>query len=310
MALSGSTLVTGAGGLLGANLTRTLLDSGKQAVALCHRHMLQVSGVRVLQADLTDRSATLELVTGVRPAWVVHCAALTHVDWCEEHPADAHRINVTMARHVAQAAHQVGARLLYISTDSVFDGCRGSYAEEDSTAPINEYARSKLRGEEAVLDELPDSLIVRTNIYGWNVQQKKSLSEWMLSQLMSGQPFPGFQDVIFNPLLANDLGQLLIEMMERQLRGVYHVASAEACSKYQFGVQLAEVFGLDRRLVRPASIDDCPLRAPRPKNSSLRTDRITRALGRPMPGLLAGLERLHSLRCRGEPEPLGAPVGG
>jgi dTDP-4-dehydrorhamnose reductase len=203
-------------------------------------------------------------------------------------------VNVEMSGRLAALAAQTGAQFVYISSDSVFDGVRGSYAEEDQVKPVNAYARSKLDGETAVR-----ALVVRTNIYGWNMQPKTGLAEWILSQLESGSEVPGFQDVIFCPILVNDLGDAILEMLERKLSGLYHVAGSEPCSKYEFALHLAGTFGLDKALVRPSSIEQSTLQAPRPKNTSLRTARIHRALGRAMPSLDAGLLRFKALRDSG-----------
>jgi dTDP-4-dehydrorhamnose reductase len=139
----------------------------------------------------------------MRPAWIVHCAAATNVDWCESHPVECMRVNAEAAGALARAARSIGARLVYISTDSVFDGVSGGYRETDPVSPVNHYARSKASGESAVLDEIPDALVLRTNIYGWNLQSKHSLAEWALARLEGGEVVPGFRDVSFSPLLVN-----------------------------------------------------------------------------------------------------------
>ena len=131
------------------------------------------------------------------------------------------------------------------------------------------------------------------------MQPKTSLAEWILSRLEGGAEVPGFQDVAFCPILVNDLGDVILEMLERRLTGLFHVAGSEACSKYDFALHLAGTFGLDRALVQPTSIEHSHLRAPRPKNTSLCTDRIGRALGRPMPSLDAGLKRFKASRDSG-----------
>jgi len=231
-----------------------------------------------------------------RPSWIIHCAAMTNVDWCETNPRDAYSMNGQVTRELVRGAKRAGASLLYISTDSVFDGRKGNYTEEDEPSPLNVYGRSKLIGEKAVQEEGESSLIVRTNIYGWNIQNKQSLAEWILATLESGQSVPGFVDVFFTPILVNDLSEILLEMVDRQLTGLYHVAGSQVCSKYEFAVELADLFGLDKSLIKAASLADSFLKANRPPNTSLRTTRISQTLGRPMPDLMSGIRRLKSLR--------------
>ena len=292
-------LVTGASGLLGSNFLVVAQRRGARLAAVSHRHSVRMPGVEAVRADLTDRRAVEDLCRAFRPRWIVHCAALTDVDRCEEHPEEARRVNAEVPGHLAEAARHVGAGLLYISTDGVFDGTAGQYAEGDAPAPVNVYAETKLAGEDAVRGALERHLIVRTNIYGWNLQEKLSLAEWILGRLETAQDVPGFRDAVFTPILVNDLSEVLLDMLDRGLIGVYHVAGSQALSKYEFALALAEEFALSRDLVRPASLAGSTLRASRPPNTSLQTAKVSRALGRPMPDATAGLRRFKALRDAG-----------
>ncbi|MGH9709797.1 MAG: SDR family oxidoreductase, partial [Candidatus Acidiferrales bacterium] len=188
-----------------------------------------------------------------------------------------------------------GARFVFISTDSVFDGRRGHYSEEDQPAPVNEYARTKLAAEEAVRKWLSDALIVRTNFYGWNFKQKSSLGEWMLERLVRREQLPAFANVRFNPLLVNHLGKIILNLVARGAKGVFHVAARNECSKHEFALMIAEIFGLDTGEVRPASVDDWGFNAQRPKNTTLAVDRISRFLRREMPSVEEGLRSFKQL---------------
>lgn len=303
-------LVTGASGLLGANLVLTAREWGEEVVATYHRHTVYFKGTKALAADLTIPAEADALLQSVRPDWVVHCAAATDVDWCQDHAQEAHRINAEAPRHVAATARRVGARLLYVSTDAVFDGARGNYVETDTPAPVNVYGASKWAGERAVRDAMPTALLVRTNLYGWNVQDKQSMAEWILARLKSGRAVPGFQDVIFTPILVDDLSGILLDMMDGALEGLYHVAGSEALSKFEFARQLANVFGFDRQSVYPVSVATSGLRAPRPLDTSLGTEKVRRALGRPLPDVDAGLRRFKAARDSGYVRKLRACRGG
>ncbi|MEI9476446.1 MAG: SDR family oxidoreductase [Deltaproteobacteria bacterium] len=289
-------IVTGASGLLGASLIRHLQETGREFVGLYHHFSLRALGVNSFRINLMDHGQVKDLVTRLRPRWVIHCAAFTNVDWCEENSAEAYQMNTQVTRELARWTRQVGAGLLYVSTDSVFDGIRGDYGEEDQPAPLNVYARSKLAGEKAVQEEGDHTLTVRTNIYGWNIQEKQSLAEWILERLETGQSFLSFTNVFFTPILVNDLSEILLGMIDRQLNGLYHVAGSQACSKYEFALELAELFGLEKDLVQAASLADSTLKAPRPRNTSLRSTKVSQALGRPMPDLKTGILRFKALR--------------
>jgi dTDP-4-dehydrorhamnose reductase len=276
-------LISGARGLLGANLRMDYAKLG-----------LPVSGIDRSTCDLTDAAETARVVREIEPGCIIHTAALTQVDWCESHPEETWRSNVEASRTLAQIARQIGARMVYISTDSVFDGTRGYYSETDEPRPLNVYARSKLAGERAVLAELPDALIVRTVIYGWNLQPKHSLAEWILSRLESGSEVQGFDDAVFSPILVNDLGSLLLELVERRASGVCHVAASEACTKFEFACAVAETFGFDPAQVRRASLRSSAMTASRPLNTSLDTALASRLLGANLPGVRQGLARFRS----------------
>lgn len=292
-------MVTGASGLLGANFLLCAHDRSLEVIAVSHRHAIRLEGVTSVQADLTDRAAFRELISRFKPAWIVHCAAATDVDWCEEHPLEAKLVNVEMSRILAVEAGRIGAKMVYISTDSIFDGATGNYEEEDTPAPLNVYAQSKLDGEKAVLAELQGVLIIRTNIYGWNAQNKLSLAEWILSGLGSDQPVLGFVDVMFTPILVNHLSEIILDMMERSFKGIYHVAGSQSCSKYQFATEVAHVFGYNKNLVQPVSVTSIGLRARRPVNPTLKTDKVREALDISLPDVRSGLVQFKSLRDSG-----------
>jgi dTDP-4-dehydrorhamnose reductase len=298
-------LITGASGLLGANL---VLDAAEryETTAVAHAHRIEWTGVRCYQADLAEPGAADEVLSRSRPEAVIHCAAATDVDGCESDPAAADRLNRAMAAHVAEAAAHVGARLAHVSTDAVFDGETGGYREGDPTNPINAYGRSKLEGERAVREACPEALIIRTNIFGWNAQAKRSLAEWFLDHLEARRRCPGFADIWVSSILVSDLGQLIFRMLEGGLRGVYHVGGADCVSKYEFGVRIAATFRLDAGLIDPVEADSARLRAPRPRRLCLSGAKIERDLGIRLPGLRDGLERFRVEREAGRPARLRA----
>lgn len=296
--------VTGGAGLLGANLALDCFKRGVNVVTIdCE------PGPRLpaaLACDLTDGEAATRLLEELRPGTVIHCAAAVDVDWCETHPEAAHAINVEATRRLARTANQLGARFVYISTDSVFDGSRGGWKEMDATGPVNVYAQTKLEGERAAFQEAREALIVRTCIYGWNMRPKQSLAEWLLSRLEAGLTAPAFTDIVFTPILANDLGGALAELMDQGVSGIVHVAGSEAVTKYEFAARLAATFGLDGGLVRRTLASESGLRAPRPRDASLDVSRAERLLGRPAPGVSQGLRRFKALRDSGYVEELRA----
>jgi dTDP-4-dehydrorhamnose reductase len=299
-------MITGASGLLGANLTLELVRQGHNVVALYGSHPIALTGASSAGCDLTDTAALSKLLSTWKPGLVIHCAAATNVDWCESHPREALRINADASGALAAHARSAGAEFVYISTDAVFDGVAGGYAENDTTAPANSYARSKLAGEEAVLRAMPEALVLRVNIYGWNLQPKSSLAEWVLTRLQQGEPVPGFRDTAFAPVLVNDLAGWILCLVNSSCQGVYHAASADHLSKFEFAREIAGVFQLDASLVRESLVEQSSLSAPRPRNTWLRASRMEAALGHGLPSIRQGLEKFRKLREDGFYERLKA----
>jgi dTDP-4-dehydrorhamnose reductase len=205
------------------------------------------------------------------------------------------RINAEVSGQLAATARCVGARLIYISTDAVFDGAAGAYRETDRPSPVNHYGVSKAAGEAAVLREMPEALILRVNIYGWNLQPKNSLAEWGLAHLRKGERILGFRDVIFSPMLANELAEWILDLIKCGCTGIYHLGSRDHATKYDFLRELADVFQLDGSLVREALLEQSPLTAPRPRNTWLCTDKVAGSLGRRLPTIRQGLETFRAL---------------
>lgn len=292
-------VVTGASGLLGASLVMLGRDLGREVIGVCHRHLLRIPGVRICQANLADRQAMRNLLVPLRPKSIIHCAAITEVDWCELHPEETEEVNVQASSALAELAQELNAQFLYVSTDSVFDGTRGNYSEDDQPAPLSVYAKSKWRGEQEVLCRHSSPLIVRVNIYGWNAQPKQSLAEWILDDVRTRKPVSGFADVYFCPMLANDLAEVLLTMLDLGLNGIYHVAGSERISKYDFATRVAKTFSLATDCVVPTSLVEARLVAPRPVDSSLNTEKVRIALGRPMPDVNQGLRQFRLLHESG-----------
>ena len=292
-------LVTGASGLLGANLVARARERGLEVVAAARRHRVKGPGIRFLVWPLEDMDAHGKLMEECRPQWVVHCAAWTDVDGCESQPEAALRLNSMASGALAAAADRIGAAFVYVSTDSVFDGATGAYAEEADPHPVNAYAHSKLEGERSVRAAHPGALVVRTNIFGWNARKKQSLAEWVLGKLRAGETVPGFRDVWFNPLHAADLAGILLDLLARDARGLVHAGSADTLSKYEFARAAAEVFGLNAELVAPATLAGSPLRARRPLNTGLDVRRLSSWLGRPLPTIREGLGAMREMETNG-----------
>lgn len=302
-------LVTGVSGLLGSNLARLASEQYSVTGVLTGKHVLASPGLALFQtivADLVQPGQVERVIDETQPEFLIHCAAMTDVDLCEVCPEQATRINATLPGMLAKSAAKNKIQMLHISTDAVFDGAQGSYSEEDVPQPINVYSRTKLEGEQTVAEAYPEALIARVNFYGWSWQGRRSLAEWFFNNLTAGNRIPGFTDLIFSPLLVNDMTLILLSMLDRRLSGLYHVVSSESQSKFAFGRMLAREFGFDEELVTPASYLMADLKAPRSKMLNLRSEKLARALGADLPAQVPAVRRFVDLHRQGYPQSLRA----
>lgn len=293
-------MITGSSGLLGLNLALEALK--EHEVIGVDLAEINPVGFKTRIADLLKPGVIEKVLDEEKPDWLIHCAALAVVDKCEDDPEFAHTLNAKLPGMIAEAVNERGIKMLYISTDAIFDGQKGDYLETDQPNPINVYAQTKLDGEKAVLEASPGAIVARVNFYGWSLTGKRSLAEFFFNNLEAGNQIKGFTDVYYNPLLVNDLAQILTEMLCKGLSGIYHVVSSEKLSKYDFAVKLANTFGFSPELITPISVQDMGLKAVRNNNLTLNTEKLQNDLGRKLPGIDEGLKRYKELFDSAYPE--------
>ena len=178
-------------------------------------------------------------------------AGLTHVDRCEEHPDEAFAINRDGALAAARAARDAGAGFVFYSTEYVFDGVDGPYAEDDPANPLSAYGRSKWEGERAVLAEVPRALAIRTTVVYGPERQAKNFVYQLIRHCRRGQPMRVASDQVSSPTYNVDLAQATVELCERDARGVYHLAGDGILDRYAFARLACKVFELDAPASRP-----------------------------------------------------------
>jgi len=297
-------VVTGASGLLGLNLSLAAWAQGHSVTGLVHSRMLHGVPFDLQQVDLLEAQASLEAIEALQPDVIIHCAAIANLDTAERAPAKAHKLNGEVPGILAEGARRWGVPFAHISTDAVFDGKKRGYVETDTTNPLSVYARTKMLGEALVQKANSDALIVRTVFYGWSLSGKRSLAEFFVNHLQEGQRIKGFTDTCFCPLYVEDLAETLLEMIEAELSGIFHVVSPEHLSKYAFGVRIAQKFGFDAALIEPEELDVMNPEAARSKTLVLNPGKTQEALGYDLPSVDAGIERFYHRWKEGYPEQL------
>lgn len=285
-------LVTGGSGLLGSSIVKRARSRFEVATTYFSRE-IEFKGITCIQINLTDERS-YDVLGSFDPDAIVHCAALTDVDYCERNPDMARAHNVEMTRQLAALASTTDAKFVYVSTDAVFDGAERQYSERDDPNPVNVYGETKLMGEQVVSKSEASSAIIRTNIYGWNVTAGQSLAEWMLDELRTGDSLTAFSDAYFTPIYTDSLAARLLDIVTNDFTGLLHVAGTERCSKLGFAVQLADVFNLPRDLIEPISVEDINFDAPRARDLSLDVTRAEELFGRSLPTVRGGLEKMKA----------------
>ncbi|MGI0053049.1 MAG: dTDP-4-dehydrorhamnose reductase [Thermoplasmata archaeon] len=295
-------LVVGGAGQVGRRVAGRLRAAGAEVLATyLARPPPEAEGPRA-PLDKTDVEAVRALLRRFRPELVVDTGALHNVDYCESHPEEADRVNHLGTANLARAAGENGARMIFVSTDFVFDGTgRRPYPEEAEPHPQSAYAVSKLAGEAATLAADGRNIVVRPSVvYSWTDTRRRAESSsgkgtnfgtWLVEEVRRGREVRILNDQIASPTLADDLAEAIVALAGELPGGIYHAAGTTAVDRHAFSVRLVARLGLDPARVRPVSTAELGQKAPRPTDSSLSSERLRRMAGHRMLTLPEQLDR-------------------
>lgn len=270
-------LVTGVNGQLGHDVVKELNKQGIANAGYDRQHF-----------DLVDPAAVMDAVRAYAPTHIIHCAAYTAVDQAEDEPELCHAVNATGTQNMATAAKTIGAKLLYISTDYVFDGAGTEpYATDHPTAPQSVYGASKLAGEQAVQATLAQHYIVRISwVFGIN---GNNFVKTMLRLGAERSELNIVADQIGSPTYTADLAPLLAQLIQTDNYGIYHATNAGFCSWADFAAEIFAQAGLPT-VVNPIPSEAFPTKATRPKNSRLDKSSLAIASLSPLPSWQEALQ--------------------
>lgn len=274
-------LITGISGLLGNNLAYYFKNK-YTVLGVYNSHPVVIEDVWTEKADIFSEVSFKKIVNDFDPDVLIHCAALANIDLCESDHEFADRINVYGTRIVAESIRGKKTKMVYISSDSVYEGNKGNFSEKDQVNPQNYYGLSKYKGELESLNA-KNSLILRTNFFGWNIQKKFSIAEWILHELSNSKQIKGFRDVFFSSIYTFDWAKILDTAIDHDLVGVFNCGCSTSLSKYEFALRIAGHFGLDESLIQPISIDNFKVQAKRGKNLTLDVNELKKALSYDLP---------------------------
>ena len=277
-------LITGANGLLGQKLVRLLQEQPQVQLLATGRGACRLGGLpaqQYRQLDVTDRQAVMALLQEWQPDSVVHTAAMTQVDDCELNPAACRIANVEAVAHVVAGCEAAGAHLVHLSTDFIFDGSHGPLDEEATPNPVNYYGQTKLEAEKLVQQAAIDWAIARTVlVYGVVPGLSRSnIILWVKESLEQGKTIRVVDDQWRTPTLAEDLAMGCWLLAKNKARGVYNISGADMLTPYQMALQVADYFGLDKRLIERADSTTFTQPAKRPPRTGFIIDKAKNELG-------------------------------
>lgn len=286
-------IITGAGGLLGSSLASFATDR-HEVYSLYNQHAPPAG--KPIKFDLASNSQFDDIANRIKPETIIHAAAMTEVDRCETEKEMAIELNFKATQRIAHTARRLGAHLIFVSTDYVFDGNVGHYREGSLRKPINHYGYTKLLAERSVAKVSTLYSIARASvIYGAHAASGKvNFALWLLESLKAGKPVNVLRDQYVCPTLNSNLAEMLLELAEKRIEGAFHLSGATRVSRYEFAEEICKTFEYDASLLHPISIVDMKWTARRPRDTSLNTDKAKKVLYNKPLNLIDSLARFKA----------------
>ena len=261
-------LILGASGLVGGNCLKWFTEQGIECLGTHFSFETDhTQFYNTLDASDTNNAD----INSFNPDVIIHCGALTWVDYCEENPKESYEKTVQSTHNAVALAKQHSARLVYLSTDYVFDGTKGFYTEMDEANPLGVYGKHKLEAEQHIEKELEDYLICRiTNVYGDEIRGKNFIAR-LSENMLKGEPMDLTLpiDQYATPVNARDVARAILTLLEHKKRGIYHLASIDYLNRVQLAERVAQYFGHKQVTINAVSTADLKQAAKRPLNGGM-----------------------------------------
>jgi dTDP-4-dehydrorhamnose reductase len=288
-------LVTGYGGFVAGNVVFRGKDHWNIEAITSPRRKDPECLVPVHSLDLRDSKGLRALFKAARPDAVIHAAARADIDYCQSHRSEAESINVGVTGSLAALCHERECRLVYCSTDTVFDGKKGHYTETDTPSPVNFYGETKVRAEKEALDHAENRMVARLAlVMGFpSSGSGNSFLAKMIASLETGKEVAFPENEIRTPIDVITLADALLELAGNDFQGVLHLAGNTRLNRYEWGRRIVERLGYPLDLIRATDSNAMPGRAPRPCDASLDNSKARSILRTPMLGLEEGLASIE-----------------
>jgi len=260
--------VTGISGFLGSQMA-SFAPTDVKIVGCSHTQAITLPKVESFPLDLTNAHLVTKKLDEIQPDAIIHLAALSNPNYCEQHPAQSQAVNVDTSMALAKWAAGAEVPFLFSSTDLVFDGQDAPYSEADAPNPVSVYGQHKVQAEQAILSVYPKAIVARLPLlFGLALKNQGFMTNW-LEKLRAGETVFAFSDEFRTPASTASVAKGIWLLLEKSVSGIWHLGGAERISRYDFAVQMAEVFGLPTKNIQASLQKDVNMPATRPADVSL-----------------------------------------
>ena len=286
-------LIIGASGLVGSTVAN-YASKNYDLHLVNNKTDFSLQNFPVSKIDLIkNQSDILELIKDYRPDFVVHAVAYPSVDFCESNKQMADILHVKITDDIAKTCSNIGSRIIYFSTDAVFDGkLSRKYTENDLPNPINHYGKTKLNAEKILLENETNIVLRTTVIYGWH--DKSRFTNWVLNSIKNSQEVPAFTDQFNTPTLVDDIAKAILQIFSKDKFGLFNAVGATCLSRYQFASKLADRFNMDKNLIIPTSSIEKKQIASRPPNGCLDNSKFENDIGFKFSDIDVGIDFIYN----------------
>ena len=261
--------IIGGSGFVSTNLIK-YLPKDWDVFATYNSNIIKNEKIKSYKIDLLDNpEEIIPIIQNIKPDYIVDTVAFPSVDFCEENHSIADKLHIDATEIIAEISSKINSKLLFLSTDAVFEGeLNKKYLETDIAKPVNYYGFTKLKAEEIIISASKNNVVLRTAvIYGRSPQSR--FTNWILSYLREQKQVDPFIDQYNSPTLVDDLSQAIIKILKNDISGLFHATGPTCVNRYDFALMLAKEFALDSNLVKPVTSFEKKQNAPRPISTCL-----------------------------------------
>jgi len=269
-------LITGGTGLFGLNFYKQFYQ--KYNIFLIGNKKREITNVKVYYIDLFDIIKFSNFCTKKKIDTVIHAAAITDIENCQKNKKICFKTNVVLTKLLSKICNLNKIKFIFISTDQIFNRNISYKSELLKTNPCNYYGYSKCIAEKEVLIINRNSLVIRTNFFGYGTKYRKSFSDWIISNLKKNNKINAFDDVYFNPLYLRNLNSYLVNLIKLESKGIFNLASDKKLSKYEFAIKIATIFKLDIKLIIKSKFSSNTKLIERPRDMTLSNNKLKKKL--------------------------------